>query len=190
MASLRKRKGKYANIKCHVGRARREDGTSFDVPTDYPIEPPNLSTEDPGYAEAKRDLEELALEHVNDVEKMTRKDTSTGKPKMTQEEFEARAKHRAKKVLGLAIKATPFAFIIYWLWEHVLRNRLDHTKVQALCRLIELLLNQIRADKCKTIHDVRGSHFEKAVLDMRMRSFSPGVVNNVVDYLACTDFPV
>jgi len=183
MASLRSLTGKYKNRKTYLGRGRDGDGKAFDIATDIPIEPPGLTPEDPGYADAKKEFERQALEHVNDVEARTRTNKANGSSKMTEEEFEARAKFRAKKVLGQNTKASFAAFIIAWLWEHVIRNRVDYTKTLAVCRLVRGLLAITKDAGCKTIHDVRQIHFDLLILRMQMASYAPSVVNNSVDYL-------
>lgn len=183
MASLRKKEGKYKNLVFHLGRGRRQDGSQIDIPTDIPIEPPDLSPDDPGYQDAKEELKKQALEHVKDIEARTRTSKGNGKTKMSEEEFEARAKFRAKKVLGQNTKASFAAFIIAWLWEHVIRNRIDYTKTLALCRLVRRLLGIGKEAGCDTIHDARQSHFDSLILQMQMESYAPSVVNNSVDYL-------
>ena len=177
MASLRPTKGKYRNAKFHIIRGRGEDGSTFECATDIPVEPPSLAPGDPGYAKAKADLEKLALEEANDVEARSRKG------KMSEEEYEARARFRAKKVLRQDSKTSAVAFIMAWLWEHVIRNRLQHTKALCLCNLMERLLTIMDEAGCRTIHDVRPEHFDAHVLQLRSGSYSPGVANNAVDYL-------
>jgi len=183
MASLRPLTGKYKNRKTYLGRGRDGNRKAFDIPTDIPIEPPGLTPEDPGYADAKKELLKQAQEHVDDVEARTRTNEGNGRPKMSEEEFEARAKFRAKKVLGQNTKASFAAFIIAWLWEHVTRNRIDYTKTLALCRLVRRLLEIGKAAGCNTIHDVRQLHLDSLILQMQMDSYAPSVVNNSVDYL-------
>jgi integrase len=172
MASLRRTKGKF-----HTIRGRRADGSPFESVTDIPQEPLGLAPGDPEYAEAKAELEKQALEEANDVEARSRK------RKMSEEEYEARARYRAKKVLREDNKASPAAFIIAWLWEHVIRNRLHYTKVRCLCNLIDGLIAILDKEGCETIHEVRREHFDSYVFELRSASYSPGVVNSAVDYL-------
>jgi len=172
MASLRKNhKGKF-----HIIRGRLADGSSFEYAIDIPQEPPGLSLGDPGYAGAKAELARLAQEEADDVETRSR-------GKMDEKEYEARAKFRAKKVLRENAKTSPPAFILGWLWEHVIRNRIDYTKTLFLCNLMNRLLTALSKAQCTTIHDVRQAHFDSVVLQMRLDSYSPGVVNNAIDYL-------
>ena len=163
MASLRRTKGKF-----HTIRGRRADGSPFESVTDIPQEPPGLAPGDPEYAEAKAELEKQALEEANDVEARSRK------RKMSEEEYEARARYRAKKVLREDNKASPAAFIIAWLWEHVIRNRLHYTKVRCLCNLIDGLIAILDKEGCETIHEVRREHFDSYVFELRSASVLAG----------------
>src|ERR1043166_1038623 len=172
MASLRKNhSGKF-----HIIRGRLADGSPFEYKTDVPQNPPGLSPGDPGYAGAKAELARLAQEEADDVEARSR-------GRMDEKEHEARAKFRAKKILREDAKTSPPAFILGWLWEHVIRNRIHHTKTLFLCNLMNRLLIALPKTQCRTIHDIRQAHFDSVVLQMRLDSYSPGVVNNAIDYL-------
>jgi hypothetical protein len=187
MASLRKLNGKYANLKFHHGRGRREDGSEMDIPTVIPIEPPDLKPDDPRYSAAKAKLETQALEEVNDVEARTRLDEQTGQSEMSEEEYIARARFRAKKVLRQHVQTSPAFFIISWIWEHCVRNRLSPGRVSFICNLARLLIKDYLS-KCKTIHDVRQEHFDSLVLNLRQHSYSPSFVNTAVDDLTDQSF--
>jgi hypothetical protein len=171
MASIRKNHdGEF-----HILRGRTADGSTFEYVSDIRQEPPGLIPGNPGYAAAKAELAKQALEEANDVEARSRK-------KMTEQEYESRAKHRAQKVLKQNLKESPASFIVAWLWEHVIRNRIDHTKALFLCNLVDHLLTEIGL-ACATIHDVRQEHFDAVQMEMRIDSYSPAVVNNAVNYL-------
>jgi len=172
MASLRKNH----NGKFHIIRGRLAGGSPFEYATDIPQEPPGLSPGDPGYAGAKAELVKLAQEEADDVEARSR-------GRMDEEEHEARAKFRARKILRENAEISPSVFILGWLWEHVIRNRINWTKTLFLCNLMNRLLVVVPKTQCRTIHDVRHTHFDAVVLQMRRDSYSPGVVNNAIDYL-------
>ncbi len=172
MASLRKNhKGRF-----HIIRGRLVNGSPFEYATDIPQEPPGLSPGDPGYAAAKAELARVAQEEADDVEARAR-------GRMEEEEHEARAKFRARKILRGSTEIPPSVFVVSWLWEHVIRNRINWTKTLFLCSLMNRLLVAVAKSRCKTIHDIRPTNFDAVVLQMRIESYSPGVVNNAIDYL-------
>jgi integrase len=171
MASLRKSEGTY-----HVARGRGTNGEAFEMTLSVPQEPPGFKLGDPGYAKAKADLKKQAQEEANDLEDSKREE-------MSEEDYESRAKHRAKRVLGKASNASPAVFAISWLWEHVIRNRLDYTKALFLCNLMDGLITILDKERCKTIHDVRKEHFNSYVSQLRSDSYAPAFVNNCVVYL-------
>ena len=177
MASLRPRVGKYANIKFHIVRVRVNGGPVKDIVTDIPVEPPGKSPGDPDYAEAKKDLEKLALEEGNDLE-------ARGNGKMGEDEFTARTKARAKKLQKGYAATSCTVFIVSWVWEYVLRNRVTRGTAMNICNLMNYLLSTLKDAGCKTIDEIRDTHLNSVSLNIRLAPYKGSTVNIAVGWLS------
>jgi integrase len=102
---------------------------------------------------------------------------------MGEDEFEARMKHRVRKILHQNSNVSPTVFLVAWVWEHAIRNRLCPRKVGKLCCLTSEFIAHLGEVASKTLHDVLGSHFGTFIVNRRLAGYAPNTVNNDVIYL-------
>ena len=170
MASLRP----PGTSKHWIGRGRRKDGTQFEFSTEILVEPEGVTPEN--LPQKRAEDKKRAKEVADDIEARER-------GSMKEEEFEARMKHRVRKVLQRNSNVPPAVFLVAWTWEHAIRNRLCPRRVSTICSLIGALLAHFGEIARRTLHEVLREHFDTFVLNRRLSSYAPGTVNNDVIYL-------
>ena len=127
MASLRP----PGTSKHWIGRGRRKDGTQFEFSTEILVEPEGVAPEN--LPQKRAENKKRAKEVADDIEARER-------GSVKEEEFEARMKHRVRKVLQRNSNVPPAVFLVAWTWEHAIRNRLCPRRVSTICSLIGALL--------------------------------------------------
>lgn len=170
MASLRPAE----TSKYWIGRGRRKNGRHFEFSTGILVEPDGVAHE--AQAQIRAENKKRAKEIADDIEARER-------GRMPEEEFEARMKHRVRKVLRQNSNVSPIVFLVAWTWEHAIRNRLCPRRVMKLCNLTSEFLQHLGEVARKTLHNVLGSHFDTFILNRRLAGYAPGTVNNDVIYL-------
>ena len=121
MASLRP----PGTSKHWIGRGRRKDGTQFEFSTEILVEPEGVAPEN--LPQKRAEDKKRAKEVADDIEARER-------GSVKEEEFEARMKHRVRKVLQRNSNVPPAVFLVAWTWEHAIRNGLPPKKrTQNLC---------------------------------------------------------
>ena len=104
MASLRP----PGTSKHWFGRGRRKDGTQFEFSTEILVEPEGVAPEN--LPQKRAENKKRAKEVADDIEARER-------GSMKEEEFEARMKHRVRKVLQQNSSVPPVVFLVAWAWE-------------------------------------------------------------------------
>jgi len=176
MASLRNLIGKYENSKYHIIRFRRPDGSYVERVTDHLVEPPGMKPSDPGYAKAKEALRLKALEEAKDAE-------AFNADLMDEEDLAQRAVGRAKYTKRAGKAPSCGFFIVAWVCEHIIRNRLSAPLAYNICNLMDYLLSVLQEAGCKSIKDIREKHITKVMNDLRTGSYSADSANIGVVYL-------
>jgi integrase len=82
-----------------------------------------------------------------------------------------------------AAKLSVSCFLITWLWEWCIRNRLHHTKVLKLCRLFDGLLAHVGTLAEKDAKYLTREHVAKFIFDRRVKGYAPAVINDDINYL-------
>jgi len=96
-------------------------------------------------------------------------------------------------VLALKCKARQFRneagdqsireYLVRWVWEHSIRNRIHCNYVQLLCALMERLLVRLGNSAGRSIHALRPEVFADYVRHRRCERYATATVNTEVIYL-------
>ncbi len=158
----------------YIGRGRDKYQIGFEFDTKVPIEPENADPQD--LPAARKENHERAQESATIMERWVR-------GKIPKEEFLAKMGYVADRVTGQATKTAISLYLVRWLWEWCVRNRLHHSKVLKLCRLFNSLLDNLGGLAHKDAKTLNAKHLGNFIFTRRAEGYSPAVINDDINYL-------
>lgn len=157
-----------------IARGRGKNQKEWEFDTKFKVDPDAVEGEN--VAKLRANSKAGAQETANMFESRVR-------GLITKEEYVARLNYIAERVVNGTAKVTVAEFIVYWLWEWVIRNRIHQTKVGKLCRLFNGLLTHIGSIVKKDAKCLTRDHLSKFIFERRKKGYAPAVVNDDVNYL-------
>jgi integrase len=157
-----------------IARGRDKYQKAWEFDTKFQVEPERVTPEN--LVEERADSKARAQEAADTFEAYVR-------GRIKKEEYLARLAYIAERVANGAAKVSVCCFLITWLWEWCIRNRLHHTKVLKLCRLFDALLLHVGNLAEKDAKYLTREHVAKFIFNRRVKGYAPAVINDDINYL-------